>query len=172
MAGSGLLKRTLRPAPIDAAAFAPFGTLVTTEGSRVDRINAGTTGRHSDLATLDLRRPGRDPVLGIYVADARKFPLRIAELERHREAAQVFVPMGMHRFVVVVAPGEDAPRWDAIRGFVTGPGEGVVLRRGCWHHGLVALGDGDRFAVIEGAGYRRDAESVPAPIELELLAPV
>lgn len=172
MAGPGLLKRALRPAPIDAAAFAPFGTLVSIGGSRVDRINAGTTRRHSDLATLDLRGPGQDPVLGIYVADARSFPLRIAELERHREAAQVFVPMGMHRFVVVVAPGEDAPRWDDIRAFVTGPGEGVVLRRGCWHHGLVALGGGDRFAVIEGAGYRRDTGSVPAPFELELLAPV
>lgn len=171
MAGPGLLKRTLRPAPIDAAAFAAFGTLITPEGARVDPINAGTTQRHADLASLDLRGPGADPVLGIYVARARAFPLRIAELERHREAAQVFVPMGMHRFVVVVAPGGDAPRWDSLLALVTGPGEGIALRRGCWHHGLVALGDGDRFAVIEGAGYRRDTESVPAPFELELLAP-
>lgn len=172
MAGPGLLKRTLRPAPIDAAAFAPFGTLITTEGARVDSINAGTTRRHSDLASLDVRGPGQDPVLGIYVADARKFPLRIAELERHREAAQVVIPLGAHRFVVIVAPGQDSPRWEEIAAFVTGAGEGIVLRRGCWHHGLVALGDGDRFAVIEGAGYRRDAESVPAPFELELLPPV
>lgn len=171
MAGPGLLKRALRPAPIGAAAFAPFGTLISTEGKSFERINAGTTRRHADLASLDLRGPGADPVLGIYVAQARAFPLHIAELERHREAAQVFVPLGMHRFVVVVAPGEDVPRWDGIVAFVTAAGEGVALRRGCWHHGLVALGDGDRFAVIEGAGYRRDTESVPAPFELELLPP-
>jgi ureidoglycolate lyase len=171
MAGPGLLKRTLRPAPIDPAAFAPFGTLVSTEGRPFDLVNAGTTRRHSDLASLDLRGPGADPVLGIYVAKARAFPLRIAELERHREAAQVFMPLGMHRFVVLVAPGGDTPGWGGIAAFVTGPGEGVVLRRGCWHHGLVALGDGDRFAVIEGAGYRRDTELVPAPFELELLLP-
>jgi ureidoglycolate lyase len=50
-------------------------------------------------------------------------------------------------------------------------GEGVALRRGCWHQGLVALGDGDRFAVIEGGNYRDDATEVRAPFALVLAAP-
>ena len=166
MAGTRLL---IVPAEITAEAFAPFGTLIDAAAATPEPINEGTTMRHSDLAALDLRDGGRDPVIGVYVASARRFPLRIAKLERHRRAAQVFLPLGNHRFIVVVAPGEEAPDWPALRAFVTRPGSGVALRRGCWHHGLIALGDGDRFAVIEGGDYRADTEEVaaPAPVLLD-----
>ena len=167
MAGARLL---IAPVEITAEAFAPFGTLIDAAAVKPEAINDGTTLRHSDLAALDLRGGTRDPVIGIYVASARRFPLRIAKLERHRQAAQVFLPLGNHRFVVVVAPGGETPDWTALRAFVTTPGAGVALRRGCWHHGLIALGDGDRFAVIEGGGYRADTEEVAAPRPLELSA--
>jgi ureidoglycolate lyase len=157
--------------PISAEAFAPFGLVIDADCAAPELINAGTTRRHSDLASLDLRSPGRDPVLGIYVATAREFPLRIGKLERHRQAAQIFVPLGLHRFVVVVAPGDDAPRWEGVQAFLTRPGQGVSLARGCWHHGLVALGNGDRFAVIEGGSYRDDTEERAAPGPVELAAP-
>ncbi len=164
--------RRLAPALLEAGVFAPFGEVIDTRGRRAEPINEATTLRFSDLASLDLRGAARDPVLGIYVARARAFPLPIARLERHRQAAQVFVPLGMHRFVAVVAEGEDeAPRWESLRAFVTAPGQGVVLRRGCWHHGLVALGDGDRFVVIEGGDYRSDVAEACAPGAIELLAP-
>ena len=166
MAGTGLL---IVPAEITAEAFAPFGTLIDATAVKPEAINDGTTMRHSDLAALDLRGSARDPVIGIYVASARRFPLGIAKLERHRRAAQVFLPLGPHRFVVVVAPGKETPDWTALRAFVTTPGSGVALHRGCWHHGLIALGDGDRFAVIEGGDYRADTEEVaaPAPVVLD-----
>ena len=111
-------------------------------------------------------------MIGIYLANARTFPLRIAKLERHRQAGQAFIPLGMHRFVVVVAPGRDRPEWEQIRAFVTAPGQGINLHRGTWHHGLVALGDADRFAVIEGGNYRNDTELTSAPQELWLDDPV
>lgn len=155
--------------PLEIAAFAPYGVVIDANGRASEAINEGTTQRYPDLASLDLRAPGRDPVLGIYVAQARRFPLRIARLERHRQASQVFVPLGNQRFVVVVAPGADAPRWDGIAAFITAPGQGVSLKRGCWHHGLVALGDGDRFAVIEGGDYRQDTEEVAAPEAIDLV---
>ena len=165
MAGTRLL---IVAAEITAGAFAPFGTLIDATAVKPEAINDGTTMRHSDLAALDLRGSARDPVIGIYVASARRFPLGIAKLERHRRAAQVFLPLGPHRFVVVVAPGKEAPDWAALRAFVTKPGSGVALQRGCWHHGLIALGDGDRFAVIEGGDYRADTEEVAAPRPIEL----
>jgi ureidoglycolate lyase len=169
MAGTRLL---IVPVEISAASFAPFGTLIDAAAVMPEAINDGTTMRHADLAALDLRAGERDPVIGIYVASARDFPLRIAKLERHCRAAQVFLPLGAHRFVIVVAPGDEAPEWAALRAFVTTPGSGVALRRGCWHHGLIALGDGDRFAVIEGGDYRADTEEVAAPRPLELAAPL
>jgi ureidoglycolate lyase len=155
---------------LTAEAFAPFGEVIEARGPG-EPINAGTTTRYADLASLDLRGPGADPVLGIYVARARRFPLAIAKLERHREAAQVFLPLGTQRFVVVVAPGIDAPDWSRVQAFVAVSGQGVVIARGCWHHGLVALGDGDRFAVIEGAGYRNDTQELAAPGEIALVSP-
>ena len=161
----------LAPRPLDAAEFAPFGKVIDIASRKPEPINDGTTQRFSDLATLDLRAPGADPVLGIYVAQARRFPLPITRLERHAQAAQVFLPLGGHRFVVLVAPGNEAPRWDDLRAFVTAPGQGIVIARGCWHHGLVALGDGDRFAVLEGAGYRGDTLEVEAPGPTVLTAP-
>ena len=142
--------RRLAPRPLEAGAFAPVGIVIETAGRAAEPINSGTTQRFSDLAALDLRAADRDPVVGIYVAQARAFPLRIAKLERHRQAAQVFLPLGLQRFVVVVAPGGESPQWRQAVAFVTSPGQGVSLHRGCWHHGLIALGDGDRFAVIEG----------------------
>ena len=159
--------RRLRAAPADAAAFAAFGELVDATARAAEAINDGTTQRFADLATLSLQ--GRDAVIGLYVAQARRFPLRIARLERHRLASQAFLPLGAHRFIVVVAPGGEAPEWHGLRAFLTGPGQGVVLRPGCWHHGLVALGDDHRFAVVEGADYRRDTveAEAPEPVELE-----
>ena len=151
--------------------FAPFGTVIETRGHVPEAINEGTTQRFADIASLDLRAPGRDPVLGIYVARARRFPLAIRKLERHAQASQVFLPLGMHRFVVVVAPGVDEPDWNALHAFVTEPGQGLALHRGCWHHGLVALRDGDRFAVLEGADYRRDTLEMEAPVAIELGEP-
>lgn len=160
--------RRLTARAIGHVAFAPFGLLIEPEGREPETINAGTTQRHSDLASLDLRTPDRDPVLGIYVARARRFPLPIAKLERHRQAAQVFLPLGDHRFILVVAPGGDAPDWQRLEAFVTAPGQGVSLHRGCWHHGLVALRDGDRFAVLEGGNYRDDTVEAAAPEAIEL----
>jgi ureidoglycolate lyase len=161
----------IEPEEISAGSFAPFGLLVDARAREPETINAGTTARHSDLAPLDLRAPGVDPMLGIYVARARAFPLAVEKLERHAQAAQVFLPLGMHRFVVVVAPGEHAPEWERLRAFVTHPGQGIALNRGTWHHGLIALGDGDRFAVIEGGRYREDTTEVVAPLPLVLAAP-
>ncbi|HUQ27437.1 MAG TPA: ureidoglycolate lyase [Usitatibacter sp.] len=168
MAGARLL---IAPVEITADAFAPFGALIDAARVKPQAINDGTTMRHSDLAALDLREGPRDPVIGIYLASARRFPLRIAKLERHRKAAQVFLPLGNHRFVVVVAPGNEAPDWAALRAFVTRPGQGVSLARGCWHHGLIALGDGDRFAVLEGGDYRSDTHEAAAEGVIELAAP-
>ena len=164
--------RTIEAQPIGAAAFAAYGALIDPDSTPPERINDATTLRHSDLVSLDVRAPDRDPVLGIYVAQARRFPLRIAKLECHRQAAQVFIALGAHRFVVVVAPGGDAPDWSRVQAFLTAPGQGVSLKRGCWHHGLIALGDGHRFAVIEGGNYRNDTteSAAPEPIDLEVVA--
>jgi ureidoglycolate lyase len=168
MAGVEFLMRHIECQAISAEAFTQFGVLVDANGTAPEMINDGSTARYADLASLDLGAAAGDPKIGIYVASARNFPLRIAKLERHRQASQVFIPLGMQRFIVVVAPGDDEPDWLQLAAFLTEPGQGISVGRGCWHHGLIALGDADRFAVIEGAGYRLDTEEVAAPQEIWL----
>ena len=156
---------------MDAAQFARFGEVVDAAGRRPELINQGTTQRFPDLAAFDAGDGGVRPAIGIYLANARVFPLRIAALERHCQAGQAFIPLGPHCFVMVVAPGGDAPEWERVRAFVTRPGQAISLHRGAWHHGLVALGDGHRFAVIEGGNYRDDTQLSSAPSELWLDRP-
>ena len=138
--------------------FSPFGAVIDTSSRVPELINEGTTRRYSDLASFDIGDQPSHPVIGVYLASSRSFPLRIGTLERHQRASQLFMPLGMHRFVVLVAPGENEPDWKRVKAFLTSPGQGVCLARGTWHHGLVALADGDGFAVIEGGNYREDTE--------------
>ena len=157
---------------MDATEFARFGEVIDASAKAPELINEGTTRRFAELAAFDAGDGGLvRPAIGIYLANARGFPLRIAALERHRQAGQAFIPLGLHCFVVVVAPGGESPEWDRVRAFVTRPGQGVSLNRGTWHHGLVALGDGHRFAVIEGGNYRGDTQLSSAPQELLLDGP-
>jgi ureidoglycolate lyase len=174
VAGIEFLMRRISCEALDAAAFSLFGVVIDPAGKAPELINDGSTRRYTDLARLDLCGDVDDgsPMLHIYEASARAFPLMLARLERHRRASQVFMPLGGQRFIVVVAPGGNLPEWDQVRAFLTAPGQGISLHRGCWHHGLIALNDGDRFAVIEGGGYRSDTEEVGAPGELLLEGPV
>lgn len=157
---------------VTAENFFRFGPMIDAKGATPEFINDGTTERFPDLASFDPGVQAASPVIGINLANARTFPLRITKLERHRQASQVFIPLGMHRFVVVVAPGRETPDWEQVTAFLTSPGQGISLHRGTWHHSLVALNDADRFAVIEGGNYRVDTEEHPAQEERWLDDPV
>ncbi|WP_338138195.1 ureidoglycolate lyase [Comamonas aquatica] len=73
-------------------------------------INGGNAMRHELLADLQLTAEGGVPMLVLFSAQARQFPLDVTELERHALGSQTFVPLGTQRFVVVVArPGRPPP---------------------------------------------------------------
>ena len=132
MARAELLMRHLPCVPISKSAFARFGTLVDSVGNTPERINAGTTRRYADLASLDVcDGNGNAPRLHLYVASARQFPLKLERLERHCQGSQVFIPLNLQSFVMVVAPGGDEPDWTAIQAFVAEPGQIIALTRGC-----------------------------------------
>ena len=160
MVGAEFLIRRIACKSVTAESFSRFGLVMDAKGATPEFINEGTTKRFPDLASFDPGVQVASPVIGIYLANARTFPLRIAKLERHRQASQVFIPLGMHRFVVVVAPGLETPDWEQVTAFLTSPGQGICLHRETWHHGLIALNDADRFAVIEGGNYRVDTEEL------------
>jgi ureidoglycolate lyase len=142
----------LRPQPLSAAGFAPFGEVVEagTAAPR-RRINAGFAERFDDLARLDTQRAGGRALVNIFRAVARPLPLRLSEVERHQLGSQLFMPLAQQCFLVVVAAAGPAPSFDALHCFLAGPGQGVNLAAGTWHHPLLALDDGD-FLVVDRGG--------------------
>jgi ureidoglycolate lyase len=90
-----------------------------------------------------------------------RLPLTIRTLERHRFAAQTFIPLASVRYLVVVAPNrtaDGAPDLDRLRAFIAGPGQGVCYRRGTWHHGLTVLDRPGDFVVMMGLRGLRQGE--------------
>ena len=158
--------------PLHAADFAPFGTVIAAEGLAGRPINGGTTLRFDVMRDLQLTGGGGLPLLALYRATARRFPLPLVEFERHTRGSQAFVPLSGTRFVVVVASGDAALTARALRAFTVDGSRGVVLAPGTWHHALLARDSGD-FVVLErtapaGESVDCEVQRLEAPVELAL----
>ena len=139
----------LTPAPLNPAAFAPFGEVLAAEGPPDRLINAGRCGRWHDRATLDIAE-GRAGV-SIFRSDPVALPYTFDLLERHPLGSQAFLPMASEPFLVVVAPDAGGVPGGP-QAFLAAPGQGVNYRRGLWHGVLAPLGPTGLFAVIDRIG--------------------
>ena len=129
--------------PIDAAAFAPFGSLVA---------HAGGDGR--DYLPLDLTA-GEDLRARNWTMRLAGHPgdgLLVSTLERHPASTQAFVTLGGDGLLAVVAPtaADGGPVASGLRAFRVPPGSGVIYHRDTWHHGMVALGKGSDVFIVMG----------------------
>ncbi len=164
--------RPLVAAPATVAGFAPYGWLIDaalgdtppnrgtgpTGGTGPGRpVNGGTSRRVDGLTGLDLTAGGGAPCLAVFQARAQApaGPWRV--LERHRLGTQTFLPLRGVRMLVLVALGDAAPDEATLKAFLVGGGQGITLRAGVWHHGLIALDAGD-FVVLERAAPETDCE--------------
>ena len=163
----------LTPQPLTPKAFAPFGTVLSlADQPDVPQraINSGTTQRFDLLPDLQLTAEGGVPMLALFRAQARQFPFRLTEMERHALGSQTFVPLGTQRFVVVVARAGLAPQVHELHAFVTDGRQGIVLAPGTWHHPLLAVEGGD-FVVVERRAAQVDCEVVPVALPVEVVLP-
>lgn len=99
------MDRTIRPEPLTAEAFAPFGEVLEAEGPPDRIINQGLCGRWHDRAALDFG-PGGRAGISVFRAEPRALPLRLEMVERHPLGSQAFIPMSLDPFLVVVAPDD------------------------------------------------------------------
>ncbi|CAB3714371.1 MULTISPECIES: ureidoglycolate lyase [Achromobacter] len=152
---------TLIAQPLAAAAFAPYGEVVSSAGRAGRSINAGTSLR-VEMGEPDLLDAGGRPSLSVFRAQAIALPFAARMLERHRLGSQTFLPLAGTPYVVLVALGAEAPDLATLRAFMAGAGVGITLRRDVWHHPLMALADGE-FAVLERAGPTVDCEVIDLP---------
>jgi len=143
---------TIRPEPLTAAAFAPFGQVLEAAGQPDRLINAGLCGRWHDRAALDFGSgTGGRAGISVFLAQPRALPYDCDLLERHPEGSQAFIPLHQQPFLVIVAP--DAGGTPGVpRAFLTDGAQGINLARGTWHGVLTPLAAPGLFAVIDRIG--------------------
>lgn len=157
----------LRPEPLTAEAFAPFGDVLEATGD-FRLINDGMCKRYHDRARIDVA-PEVDATnragISIFNAEARALPYRFDLVERHPEGSQAFLPMTEHPFLVIVTLGPD----HAPRAFLTNGAQGINLHRGTWHGVLTPLAAPGLFAVVDRIGASANLEEYryPAPWVVE-----
>jgi ureidoglycolate lyase len=151
--------QTLRMEPLTRTAFAPFGDVIELDGARHFPINGGTTERFHDLASIDVGEAGGRPIVSVFRAQPRTWPVEIAMMERHPLGSQAFVPLGSVRYAVVVAPaGEFDPA--RLRAFWVEGGQGVNYAKGVWHHPLLAFDRVNDFLVIDRGGAQPNCDEI------------
>lgn len=133
----------------DAAAFAPFGTIIDAPRCFGDR-----------KMFSDWLRPVGGLALQFHInaiAPSAE-PITLTRVERHPHAAQAFVPMDVSRYVVTVAPARADGDPD-LSGVVCMelPGTlGVIYNPGVWHAGVTVLDRTAHFAVLMYRGASDD----------------
>ncbi|MEQ5841354.1 ureidoglycolate hydrolase [Paraburkholderia acidicola] len=159
--------KTLRLERLTREAFAPFGEVIELAGARHFPINGGTTERYHDLANVDVCADGGRPLISLFRAQPRAWPIEIAMMERHPHGSQAFVPLVDVRYLVVVAP---AGEFDAARmcAFVSDGWQGVNYARGVWHHPLLALDRVSDFVVVDRGGAQPNCDEIELPVPLRL----
>ncbi len=144
-----MTERVVFAEPLTAAAYAPYGDVVSAARDDVASkpANQGTAARRDWLVDLANHRSGaRLNVASFRCAPQRAWPRPLALLEKHPHSTQVFVPMSARRYLVVVALGGDAPDLSTARAFVASGAQGVSYRPGVWHHPMIALDEPTDFA--------------------------
>ena len=139
--------RLLIPEPLTPMAFAPFGEVIAADAARTAyAINEGTSQRFHALGRVD--SDGGNTVLSIFRAQPRALPFTVAMLERHPRGSQAFVPLSGAPYLVVVAEDPSRPP----RAFLARGDQGINLRKGAWHHPLLALERESDFLVVDREG--------------------
>ncbi|MGF1659509.1 MAG: ureidoglycolate lyase [Rubrimonas sp.] len=152
----------LRPEPLTAEAFAPFGAVIEATGP-ARSINSGFTDRFHALAFAD---PGPEGAAILSIFRGRRRPPLLGMLERHPLASQAFVPLSPEPWLLAVAPaGLEHPTARDVRLFAARGDQGAQYARGVWHHPLLVLAETQDFLVVdrEGQGGNLDEIALNPP---------
>lgn len=157
----------IRVQRLEPAGFANFGHVArsgegVTKSIRADTVlltKSPTIFRHDEIAT--------DLALDFYDVQPEKDIVRITQAERHAHSAQMFVPMAVENYLVVV--WDDDPRTGGRpSAFLGGPRDAVIYHPGVWHHGIIAIGGRGLLASTmwrTRGGTDVEFIDLPAPLE-------
>lgn len=142
--------RRLTAQPLTAAAFAPFGDVISVDGRLGKDANQGTAQRFDFCAKFATSRPGAKHNLAVFRAQPRALPLKVELVERHPCSSQAFLPLSVSRYLVCVAPNlpDGKPDLQGLKAFVVPGTVGINYHQGTWHHPMVALDRESDFAML------------------------
>lgn len=166
--------RRIAARPLERGAFAPFGDVLAAPGAPGRRVNLGTAGRSDRVVALENTRPAAQPNAALFRCDPQALPFRVAMLERHPHSTQLFAALRGGHWLVVVAPARPGgdPDAGAARAFLCGPGQGVNLARGVWHHPVLAIAEPAELLMLAWEdGGPGDCEERPLAEPFEVTAP-
>ena len=144
-------RKRIEAPPLTREAFQPFGDVVLADRPDITpvMVNFGTATRLNHAGSLENKRPHAHPNLATFRCEPwSRFPVLAESMEKHPGSSQLFVPMKVERYLVVVAPGTDAPEIEGLRAFVALPGQGVIYGAGVWHMPLIVFGTPAEFVMF------------------------
>ena len=152
---------TLEPAT--AIALAPFGALI--EAPKM----AGARSSYTEW--LGSTHEGMTPRLHINRVNPSTVPYALTMLERHPYSAQMFVPLALSQYVIVVAASlpDGSPDLHRVHAFLAPGDVGVVYAAGTWHGGATVLDRQGSFAVLM---WRNDTADDEEFLSLERPIPI
>jgi ureidoglycolate lyase len=161
--GNGV--NTLRLFPLTADAISPFGSIIESPTNPGDRT-VYTQWLGSD-------RTGMTPRLHTNSLHPTVLPYAIQVLERHPYSAQLFLPLDVAQYVVVVAPTADDGTPDLMEAHaLLAPGNiGIVYAPAVWHAPATVLERQGTFAVVMWRNDTADDEeftTLASPIQIRL----
>jgi ureidoglycolate lyase len=162
----------IKPLPITAERFAPYGDVIHASTAAKTAMNDARFERFHDLANIDVDSAGGRTAISIArCKTATKFPYRIDMVERHPHGSQAFIPLAPFSFVIVVAPAGEAVDAADLRAFVTNGTQGVNYHKGVWHMPLIAMEAGQEFLIVDRAPREDNCEEFILGDRLMLEAP-
>lgn len=160
---------TIKLETLTQDAFNEFGDVIeVTEQTSSHPINAGTTQRFHDLATVVATGEEARAIISIARAQPFSLPLDVPMMERHPHGSQAFVPLSPTQFVVVVAPNEKGIPGTP-RAFLAKPGQAINYFLNTWHAPLSTLDHQQDFLIVDrdGEGENLETYDYPEPYKVE-----
>lgn len=157
--------KTLDVQPLTAAAFAPFGDVISIDAATQHfPINGGRAERYHDLAHINTGADGK-PIISIVRSQPSTLPLTVFMMERHPLGSQAFIPLSGQPYLVIVARPGAAPTIEDLHAFMAKPDQGINYAAGTWHHPLVALNSVSDFLVVDRSGPGENCDEVKLGVE-------
>ena len=144
------MKILIKPVKITKNNFSKFGELINTKKKPII-INNGYAKRFDNLGKIDTSSKKGNPIISIFSAKKRSFPMKIDMMEKHPLGSQAFIPMKETTFIVFVAPKGKQPNINKIKSFIVPKQTGVNYKAGIWHFPLISTKNVN-FLVIDRKG--------------------